>query len=213
MVSFALWSSAKNAAENSEQSRLPTTTHRRFCTAPAAGKLLKSGNLPSETANAPQKTLRRPLHRPSLARVVRIAAMWAAFALFIAGIVGWSASRCKAQPIYPVDRFGYLWAQLSPDAWVEEAHQKLASDSWIDKRYTHDGRYLCCYANRDCHVIPSDEVFLHSEGVQLSARFGAHVVKREMIQVSEDGRYWACILSSGVRCFFAPACSEHGPCN
>ena len=112
-------------------------------------------------------------------------------------------SPAAAQAIYGVDRFGYLWAQLAPEAWTEFAHQKLAQDAWIDKRRMKSGE-LCCYRGQDCNPIPVEDVLSHRDGVQLSQKYGGFVVPGHEIQHSEDHRYWMCWTPKRMRCFFAP---------
>ena len=97
---------------------------------------------------------------------------------------------------------GHLRLYLQRKDWVIRAHQKLASDAWVDKSISKTGE-RCCDAGKDCHKVPAERVMSHRDGVILPDYNNA-VIPGDQIMPSEDGRYWVCIWGGKVRCFFAP---------
>ena len=83
------------------------------------------------------------------------------------------------------------------------AHQKLASDAWVDRTKNKKGE-RCCDANKDCHSLNPDEVKHVPGGVDIRLGDQTIHIPGEEIMPSEDGRYWVCYWGDKVRCFFAP---------
>lgn len=110
-----------------------------------------------------------------------------AFCAFVIAL----ATQLRAQPIFPVDRFGYLWAQLSPEAWVQEAQQRDEYQQWI-----HDNRPSCC-DHRDC-APASVEWTPHGWKV---AGADNYVAERQVIAWPHSIPY-ACVINRYVRCLF-----------
>lgn len=82
-------------------------------------------------------------------RLIHTAAMWAGFALFIALIVGWSASRCRAQEVgcFAIDRFGYLCIPSTGDIFVEHAHDGY--EKWMQPPKPG----VSCCNKQDCEAV------------------------------------------------------------
>lgn len=84
------------------------------------------------------------------------------------------------------------------------AHQKLASDAWIDRSNNKKGE-RCCDAGKDCHTIMPERVAHVPRGVNVTLEDGRVLfIPGQEIMPSEDGRYWLCYWGGRVKCFFAP---------
>jgi hypothetical protein len=83
------------------------------------------------------------------------------------------------------------------------AHQKLASDAWIDRSKNKKGE-RCCDAGKDCHSIEPERVKPAEGGVVVQLDDRSVFVPGGQIMVSEDGKYWVCYWGGQIKCFFAP---------
>jgi hypothetical protein len=83
------------------------------------------------------------------------------------------------------------------------AHQKLASDAWIDRSKNKKGE-RCCDAGKDCHSIEPERVKPAEGGVVVQLDDRSVFVPGDQIMVSEDGKYWVCYWGGQIKCFFAP---------
>lgn len=84
------------------------------------------------------------------------------------------------------------------------AHQKLASDGWVDRSKNKNGE-RCCDSGKDCHTIMPERVAHVPRGVNVTLEDGRVLfIPGQEIMPSEDGRYWLCYWGGQVKCFFAP---------
>lgn len=84
------------------------------------------------------------------------------------------------------------------------AHQKLASDGWVDRSYNKKGE-RCCDQGRDCFSLEPDRIEQAPGGVIITMDDGKRVfVRGEDIMPSEDGKWWLCYWNNQVKCVFAP---------
>jgi hypothetical protein len=87
----------------------------------------------------------------------------------------------------------------------------LAPESWAhgDAKWIGDGGYrsrageLCC-GERDCHVVPPQDVQLRGYDYHVTVAGKTYVVPEDQALDSMDERYWACIWGSGLKCLFRP---------
>jgi hypothetical protein len=89
------------------------------------------------------------------------------------------------------------------NAGIILAHQKLASDAWIDRSKNKKGE-RCCDAGKDCHSIEPERVKPAEGGVVVQLDYRSVFVPGGQIMVSEDGKYWVCYWGNEIKCFFAP---------
>lgn len=116
-------------------------------------------------------------------------------------VIGWAA---KAQPIWPVDRMGMLWAELAPEAWVEEAHFIDRRLAWLEQEKNPATNEACC-GPTDCHVVNKVERrggFYFFPELDLSFPV-------EQTLPSKDGQAWLCVVGGfggmrRARCAFLP---------
>lgn len=84
------------------------------------------------------------------------------------------------------------------------AHQKLASDAWIDRSNNKKGE-RCCDSGKDCWSLAPERVKPTEGGVNVTLDDGETMfVPGREIMPSEDGKYWLCVWGGKRRCFFAP---------
>jgi hypothetical protein len=84
------------------------------------------------------------------------------------------------------------------------AHQKLASDAWIDSSKNKKGE-RCCDAGKDCYSLGPERVKPASGGVTVTMDDGQTIfIPGDQIMASEDGKYWVCYWGGQIKCFFAP---------
>ena len=84
------------------------------------------------------------------------------------------------------------------------AHQKLASDGWVDRTRNKKGE-RCCDAGRDCFSLEPDRIEQAPGGVIITMDDGKRVfVRGEDIMPSEDGKWWLCYWNNQVKCVFSP---------
>ena len=84
------------------------------------------------------------------------------------------------------------------------AHQKLASDGWVDRTKNKKGE-RCCDAGKDCFAVLPERVKATEGGVNVTTDDGRMVfIPGSEIMPSDDGRYWMCAWGGQIRCFFAP---------
>lgn len=90
-----------------------------------------------------------------------------------------------------------------PSPSIILAHQKIASDAWVDRTKNKKGE-RCCDAGKDCHSLNPEEVKHVQGGVNIRLGEQTLFIPGEEIMPSEDGRYWVCYWGGQVKCFFAP---------
>jgi hypothetical protein len=124
---------------------------------------------------------------------------------FVLLVIGLSIlGRAEAQVgCYQIDRYGFLCIPSTGEIFVQEAHQKLIKDAWVDRTRNKKGE-RCCDAGKDCHPLNPDEVKATRGGVIILVQGREIFIPGPEIMLSEDGNYWVCFWGERVRCFFAP---------
>lgn len=138
--------------------------------------------------------------------VIRIVLAWAMLTLAWCAFVVVLAGRLHAQEVgcHQIDRFGFPCIPGTGEIFVEQAHQKLASNEWIDRSSNKKGE-RCCDAGKDCHSLAPERVVPAEGGVNVTMDDGRTLfIPGQEIMPSEDGKYWLCYWGGRARCFFAP---------
>lgn len=106
-------------------------------------------------------------------------------------------------PCFVLDRFNPLCVETG-DIFVQHAHQKLASDAWVDRTKNKKGE-RCCDSGKDCFSLAPERIEHVRGGVNITLDDGRKVfVRGEDIMPSEDGKWWLCYWGNQVKCVFSP---------
>lgn len=124
---------------------------------------------------------------------------------FVCLVIGLSIlGQARAQAIFPVDRMGYLWAEMAPEAWTDNAHFIDRRLAWLEQEKNPVTNEACC-GTTDCYVVSKIERrggFYHFPEWRLSFPI-------EQTQQSKDGQAWLCVANTfgamkRARCAFLP---------